>query len=49
MVLNDKMISTSVRFLNDLTGSKSTGAYLQTGIEGLRSCAIDPEEVFKDV
>jgi len=29
--------------------SKSTGGYLHTGIEGLRSCAIDPEEVFKDV
>ena len=29
--------------------SKSTGVYLHTGIEGLRSCAIDPEEVFKDV
>ena len=29
--------------------SNSTGAYLQTGIEMLRSCAIDPEEVFKDV
>ena len=29
--------------------SKSTVGYLRTGIEGLRSCAIDPEEVFKDV
>lgn len=29
--------------------SKSTGVYLHTGIEGLRSCAIDPEEVFKNV
>ena len=29
--------------------SKSTVGYLHTGIEGLRSCAIDPEEVFKDV
>ena len=29
--------------------SKSTGVYLHTGIEGLRACAIDPEEVFKDV
>jgi len=29
--------------------SKSTQGYLHTGIEGLRSCAIDPEEVFKDV
>jgi site-specific recombinase XerD len=28
--------------------SKSTGVYLHTGIEGLRSCAIDPEEVFKN-
>jgi len=26
--------------------SKSTNVYLQTGIEGLRQCAIDPEEVF---
>jgi len=29
--------------------SKSTGVYLHTGIESLRSCAIDPEEVFKNV
>jgi site-specific recombinase XerD len=29
--------------------SNSTGVYLQTGIEALRSCAIDPEEVFKHV
>ncbi len=29
--------------------SKSTGIYLHTGIEALRSCAINPEEVFKDV
>lgn len=29
--------------------SHSTGVYLHTGIEALRSCAIDPEEVFKDV
>lgn len=29
--------------------SKSTGVYLHTGIEGLRACALDPEEVFKDV
>jgi len=29
--------------------SKSTAIYLHTGIEGLRSCAIDPEEVFKHV
>ncbi len=29
--------------------SKSAGVYLHTGIEGLRSCAIDPEEVFKGV
>lgn len=29
--------------------SKSTGVYLHTGIEALRSCAIDPEEVFKNV
>ncbi len=28
--------------------SKSIGVYLHTGIEGLRSCAIDPEEVFKN-
>lgn len=28
--------------------SRSTAVYLQTGIEGLRQCAIDPEEVFKD-
>ncbi|MBT2738090.1 site-specific integrase [Bacillus sp. ISL-7] len=28
--------------------SKSTAVYLQTGIEGLRQCALDPEEVFKD-
>ncbi|MBU1042770.1 MAG: site-specific integrase [Candidatus Omnitrophica bacterium] len=26
--------------------SKSTNVYLQTGIEGLRQCALDPEEVF---
>ena len=29
--------------------SKSTGIYLQIGVEGLRQCALDPEEVFKDV
>ncbi len=29
--------------------SKSTAVYLHTGIEALRSCAIDPEEVFKNV
>lgn len=29
--------------------SKSAGVYLHTGIEGLRSCAIDPDEVFKGV
>ena len=29
--------------------SKSTAIYLHTGIEGLRACAIDPEEVFKHV
>jgi len=29
--------------------SKSTAIYLHTGIENLRSCAIDPEEVFKHV
>ncbi len=29
--------------------SKSTGVYLQVGIEGLKQCALDPEEVFKDV
>lgn len=29
--------------------SQSAGVYLHTGIEGLRSCAIDPEEVFKGV
>lgn len=29
--------------------SKSTEVYLHTGIEALRSCAIDPEEVFKTV
>jgi integrase len=29
--------------------SKSTGVYLHTGIEGLRSFAIDPDEVFKNV
>lgn len=29
--------------------SKSTNVYLHTGIEGLRRCAIDPEEVFKNV
>jgi integrase/recombinase XerD len=29
--------------------SNSTGIYLQTGIESLRSCAIDPVEVFKYV
>jgi site-specific recombinase XerD len=28
--------------------SKSTGGYLHTGIEGLRTCALDPEEVFKN-
>lgn len=28
--------------------SKSVGVYLQTGIEGLRQCSLDPEEVFKD-
>ena len=26
--------------------SKSTKVYLHTGIEGLRACALDPEEVF---
>lgn len=29
--------------------SKSTNVYLHTGIEGLRRCAIDPEEVIKNV
>jgi len=29
--------------------SKSTGIYLQIGVKGLRQCALDPEEVFKDV
>lgn len=29
--------------------SKSTGVYLHTGMEGLRKCAIDPEEVLKNV
>jgi len=29
--------------------SRSTEIYLQIGIEGLRRCALDPEEVFKDV
>ena len=29
--------------------SKSTGIYLQIGVEGLRQCALDPEEVFKYV
>jgi len=28
--------------------SRSTEIYLQIGIEGLRRCALDPEEVFKD-
>ncbi|QOY34706.1 site-specific integrase [Anaerobacillus isosaccharinicus] len=28
--------------------SKSTSIYLQTGIEGLRKCAIDPEGVFEN-
>lgn len=28
--------------------SKSMGVYLQIGIQGLRECALDPEEVFKD-
>ncbi|NQT23386.1 MAG: tyrosine-type recombinase/integrase, partial [Candidatus Omnitrophica bacterium] len=26
--------------------SKSTNVYLQIGIDGLRQCALDPEEVF---
>lgn len=29
--------------------SKSTSVYLHTGIDGLRKCAIDPEEVLKNV
>lgn len=29
--------------------SKSTSVYLHTGIEGLRKCVIDPEEVLKNV
>jgi len=29
--------------------SRSTEIYLRIGIEGLRQCALDPEEVFKDV
>ncbi|WP_010677024.1 site-specific integrase [Bacillus timonensis] len=29
--------------------SKSTNVYLHTGIDGLRKCAIDPEEVLKNV
>ncbi|MGF6947609.1 site-specific recombinase XerD [Neobacillus sp. B4I6] len=28
--------------------SKSTSVYLHTGMVGLRRCAIDPEEVFKN-
>ena len=40
---------TPLPIISDILGhfnSKSTGVYLHTGIEGLRSCAIDPEEVF---
>jgi site-specific recombinase XerD len=29
--------------------TNSTSVYLQTGIEGLRVCALDPEEVFRNV
>ena len=29
--------------------SKSTNVYLHTGMDGLRKCAIDPEEVLKNV
>lgn len=29
--------------------SKSTSVYLHTGLEGLRKCVIDPEDVFKNV
>jgi len=42
---------TPLPVISDILGhfnSKSTGVYLHTGIEGLRSCAIDPEEVFKN-
>ena len=42
---------TPLPIISDILGhfnSKSTGVYLHTGIEGLRSCAIDPEEVFKN-
>jgi len=40
---------TPLPIISDILGhfnSKSIGVYLHTGIEGLRSCAIDPEEVF---
>jgi site-specific recombinase XerD len=43
---------TALPVISDILGhftSKSTGVYLYTGIERLKSCAIDPEEVFEDV
>ncbi|QGU00312.1 Integrase/recombinase, RitA [Candidatus Syntrophocurvum alkaliphilum] len=39
-----QVISEVLRHIN----SKTTGVYLQIGIEGLRKCALDPEEVFLD-
>lgn len=43
---------TSLPVISEILGhfnSKSTQVYLHTEIEGLRSCAIDPEDVIKDV
>jgi len=43
---------TSLPVISEILGhfnSKSTSVYLHTGMEGLRKCAIDPEEVLKNV
>lgn len=42
---------TSLPVISEILGhvtSRSTALYLQIGIEGLRQCALDPEEVFSD-
>lgn len=42
---------TALPVISEILGhinSRSTSVYLQTGIEGLRQCALDPEEVFNN-
>lgn len=42
---------TSLAVISEILGhvdSKSTGVYLHTDLHGLKSCALDPEEVFRN-